>query len=296
MADDSARETRIAASVGVGFKAEHFDAIIESPPGARLLRGPRRELHGRRRPAAPAARGDPRASIRSRCMASACRSARRGRWTAPISPGSPPSPRAISRRSSPNISPGRRTTGAFFNDLLPLPYTEETLGAGLRAYRRRADARSDGTILLENPSTYVAFAETTMGETEFLAEIVRRTGCGLLLDVNNVFVSAANHGFDPRRYLADFPLAAVGEIHLAGYADDTRRRRPAAPDRRAQFARPRRGLGALRRGDPKARPDADPDRMGQRRAGMAGSAGRSAPGRAHHGRSGVANAERADAV
>ncbi len=77
------------------------------------------------------------------------------------------------------------------------------------------------TILLENPSTYVAFAETTIGETEFLAEIVRRTGCGLLLDVNNVFVSAANHGFDPFSYLAGFPIAAVGEIHLAGYADDT---------------------------------------------------------------------------
>jgi uncharacterized protein (UPF0276 family) len=60
-----------------------------------------------------------------------------------------------------------------------------------------------------------------MGETEFLAEIVRRTGCGLLLDVSNIFVSATNHGYDPRPYLAGFPLAAVGEIHLAGCADDT---------------------------------------------------------------------------
>jgi uncharacterized protein len=75
-------------------------------------------------------------------------------------------------------------------------------------------------MLLENPSTYVAFADTTMSETEFLSEIVRRTGCGLLLDVNNIFVSGTNHGFDPYRYLADFPLAAVGEIHLAGCAGD----------------------------------------------------------------------------
>jgi hypothetical protein len=75
-------------------------------------------------------------------------------------------------------------------------------------------------ILIENPSTYVSFAETTMRETEFLAELSRRTGCGLLLDVNNVFVSATNHGFDPYGYLADFRLERVGEIHLAGYADD----------------------------------------------------------------------------
>ncbi len=75
-------------------------------------------------------------------------------------------------------------------------------------------------MLLENPSTYVAFAETTMSETDFLRAIVRRTGCGLLLDVSNIFVSATNHGFDPDRYLAEFPLAAVGEIHLAGCADD----------------------------------------------------------------------------
>jgi uncharacterized protein (UPF0276 family) len=59
-----------------------------------------------------------------------------------------------------------------------------------------------------------------MAETDFLCEIARRSGCGLLLDVNNVFVSAANHGYDPHRYLADFPLDAVGEIHLAGYAED----------------------------------------------------------------------------
>ena len=77
------------------------------------------------------------------------------------------------------------------------------------------------TMLLENPSTYVVFAESTWAETDFLREIARRTGCGLLLDVNNVFVSAINHGFDPDRYLADFPLSAVGEIHLAGYAEDS---------------------------------------------------------------------------
>ena len=105
--------------------------------------------------------------------------------------------------------------GAFFNDLLPLPYTQETL-ARVCEHVDAVQTALERTILLENPSTYVAFAETTMGETEFLSEIVRRTGCGLLLDVNNVFVSAVQSRLRPFGYLADFPFAAVGEIHLAG--------------------------------------------------------------------------------
>jgi uncharacterized protein (UPF0276 family) len=75
------------------------------------------------------------------------------------------------------------------------------------------------TILIENPATYVAFASSTMSETEFIRTIARRTGCGLLLDINNVFVSATNHGYAARDYLSDFPLAEVGEIHLAGHAE-----------------------------------------------------------------------------
>jgi uncharacterized protein (UPF0276 family) len=76
-------------------------------------------------------------------------------------------------------------------------------------------------ILLENPSTYVTFRESTIGETDFIRSIAQRTGCGLLLDVNNVFVSATNHGFSALDYLSDFPLAAVGEIHLAGHAEQS---------------------------------------------------------------------------
>ena len=110
--------------------------------------------------------------------------------------------------------------GAFLNDLLPLPYTDETV-ALVSDHIDEVQNALGRTMLLENPSTYVVFAESTWAETDFLREIVRRTGCGLLLDVNNVFVSAVNHGFDPDRYLADFPLGAVGEIHLAGYADDS---------------------------------------------------------------------------
>lgn len=109
---------------------------------------------------------------------------------------------------------------AFLNDLLPLPYTAATLRRVCDHIDRVQEALGR-RILLENPSTYLAFAETTMAETDFLAEIARRTGCGLLLDVNNVFVSAANHRSDPRVYLEEFPLAAVGEIHLGGHAEQT---------------------------------------------------------------------------
>ena len=106
----------------------------------------------------------------------------------------------------------------FLNDLLPLPYTEETLGFVCDHIETTQDVLGV-RMLLENPSTYVAFAHSVIPETEFLAEIAGRTGCGLLLDVNNVEVSATNHGFDPIAYLDAFPLQHVGEIHLAGSFD-----------------------------------------------------------------------------
>lgn len=104
----------------------------------------------------------------------------------------------------------------FLNDLLPLPYTRETLDRVV-AHVDETQSALGRRMLLENPATYVTFAESDIAETEFLAEVSRRTGCGLLLDVNNVFVSAANHGFDARAYLAAFPLHLVGEIHLGGH-------------------------------------------------------------------------------
>lgn len=105
--------------------------------------------------------------------------------------------------------------GFGFPDLLPLPLTEETLERVVD-HVDEAQTALRRTILLENPSTYVRFAESTIPEVEFLTEVARRSGCGLLLDVANVDVSATNHGFDPRAYLAAFPFERVGEIHLAG--------------------------------------------------------------------------------
>lgn len=109
--------------------------------------------------------------------------------------------------------------GSYFPDLLPLPYTGETL-AIVCAHIDQAQEALGRPMLLENPATYLTFETSTMSELDFLAETVRRTGCGLLLDVNNLFVSATNQGFSAEAYIDAFPVAAVGEIHLAGHAQD----------------------------------------------------------------------------
>lgn len=108
---------------------------------------------------------------------------------------------------------------AFLNDLLPLPYTEETLSR-VADHVDEVQEVVGRRMLLENPSSYLAFDESTYAETDFLKEVARRTGCGLLLDVNNVFVSATNLETDPISYIDAFPLDLVGEIHLAGHDED----------------------------------------------------------------------------
>ena len=107
---------------------------------------------------------------------------------------------------------------SFFNDLLPLPYNKATL-AHVCDHIDQVQEAIKRPILLENPSTYVAFRSSRMCETDFIRTVAERTGCGLLLDINNVFVSAANHGFSALQYLADFPLSRIGEIHLAGHTE-----------------------------------------------------------------------------
>jgi uncharacterized protein (UPF0276 family) len=107
---------------------------------------------------------------------------------------------------------------AYLNDLLPLPYTEETL-ALVAGHVDEVQDTLGRRMLIENPSTYVAFEAGEMDEVTFLAQLAQRTGCGLLLDVNNVHVSATNHGFDAEAYIDAFPIEHVGEIHLAGHAE-----------------------------------------------------------------------------
>jgi uncharacterized protein len=107
--------------------------------------------------------------------------------------------------------------GIYLNDLLPIPYDEEALDIVCRNVERTQEAIKR-PILIENLSAYVGFARSTMAEPQFLTEIVRRTGCGLLLDINNVYVSARNLGFEAESYIAALPGTAIGEIHLAGYS------------------------------------------------------------------------------
>ena len=107
----------------------------------------------------------------------------------------------------------------FLNDLLPLPYTDDTL-TRVAHHVDQVQNHIGRTMLLENPSSYLAFAESTWEEFDFMSEISKRTGCGLLLDVNNVFVSATNLNYDPRAYIDAFPLDKVGEIHLGGHDED----------------------------------------------------------------------------
>lgn len=107
----------------------------------------------------------------------------------------------------------------FLNDLLPLPFTTATLHR-VADHIDQVQEALGRRMLLENPSSYLAFAESTWSETDFLDEVARRTGCGLLLDVNNVFVSATNLEMQARGYIDAFPLARVGEIHIAGHDSD----------------------------------------------------------------------------
>ena len=109
--------------------------------------------------------------------------------------------------------------GAFLNDLLPLPYTESTI-TRVSDHIDELQNTIGRQMMLENPSSYLAFDESTWSEPDFLREVAKRTGCGLLLDVNNVFVSATNLNYDPQKYIEDYPLDYVGEIHLGGHDED----------------------------------------------------------------------------
>jgi uncharacterized protein len=110
-----------------------------------------------------------------------------------------------------------RVSGAYLNHLLPLPYTDEALAVVCRNVDE-VQTTLGRRVLIENPSGYLRFTASTIPEAEFLAALVRRTGCGLLCDVNNVYVTAQNLGVDPVAYLAALPPDAVDEIHLAGHS------------------------------------------------------------------------------
>jgi uncharacterized protein len=200
---------------GVGFKPRHFDAILASPGSVAWL-----EVHaenymgGGGRPIAqlrelaktfPISVHGVGLSIGGEAPLDLDHLARLKRLLDWLEPASFSEHLAWSTHDS-----------HFLNDLLPLPYTAETL-ARVAAHIDQVQTHLGRRMLLKNPSSYLAYAETEMQETEFLARLCQQTGCGLLLDVNNVYVSAINQQTDATAYIDAFPLDQIGEIHLGGH-------------------------------------------------------------------------------
>ncbi|MGH6924732.1 MAG: MNIO family bufferin maturase [Propylenella sp.] len=206
----------VGGSAGASFKPQHLEAIIADPDAVGFF-----EVHAENYMGAG---GPPHAAltrIRERFRISLHGVCMSIGGLAPLSPNHLARFASLVERYEPAMISEHLAWSThddvFYNDLLPLPYTNETL-TRVVAHIDEVQTAIGRNLLLENPSTYLLFEESTWSETDFLREIARRAGCGLLLDVNNVFVSATNHGFAAADYLADFPLERVGEIHLAGHS------------------------------------------------------------------------------
>ena len=209
----------LPASVGVGFKPEHAGAILATPQPIGFF-----EVHAENYMGAG---GPPHAqltALRERYALSVHGVGLSIGSTAPLDRAHLSRLRRLCDRYAPASFSEHLAwsshDGVYFNDLLPLPYTGQTL-ARIVDHVDEVQTALGRQMLLENPSTYLDFAESTIAEVDFLAEISRRTGCGLLLDINNVFVSATNHGRPALDYLDRFPLDRVLEIHLGGHDADT---------------------------------------------------------------------------
>jgi uncharacterized protein (UPF0276 family) len=211
--------SQLPASAGVGFKSEHFREIVEAPQPLGFL-----EVHAENYMGAGGAPHAQLSALRERYALSIHGVGLSVGSMQPLDRAHLARLKALCDRYEPESFSEHLAwsthNDVFFNDLLPLPYSEETL-AHVCAHIDEVQTALSRQMLLENPSTYLQFAESTIPEVEFLAAIARRTGCGLLLDVNNVFVQAKNHATDAREYLKRFPLDQVREIHLAGHDEQT---------------------------------------------------------------------------
>lgn len=215
----TAPETRasapIPASAGIGLRFPHHRAVLDEKPAVAWLEVHPENYMGGGTPLAylDAIRRDYPMSLHGVGLSlgsadglDARHLGRLGRLAGRIEPG------LVSEHLAWSASGGKH-----FADLLPLPYTEEAL-AVVRWNVEVAQDALGRRILVENPSSYLRYRHSTIPEWEFLADLAARTGCGILCDVNNVYVSACNHGFDPHRYLRALPRERVGEIHLAGHS------------------------------------------------------------------------------
>ncbi len=208
------RFARLPATGGVGFKPQHFDAILNDAHGVGFF-----EIHAENYFGAGGPPHRRLTALRERFPLSIHGVGLSIGGAAPLDRDHLARLVALVRRYEPQAVSEHlawSSHGGFgFPDLLPLPLTEETLARVVEHIDEVQDALGR-PLLLENPSTYVRFATSTIPEVDFITQVARRTGCGLLLDVANVDVSATNHGFDPEAYIDAFPLDRVAEIHLAG--------------------------------------------------------------------------------
>lgn len=201
---------------GVGLKAEHYNTIVETEPDIGFF-----EVHAENYMGAGGPPHRYLSAIRERYPLSLHGVGLSIGADRPIDRGHLQRLKGLIERYRPglfseHLAWSSHDTG-FLNDLLPVPYTRETL-ARVSEHIDEVQETLCRQMLLENPSTYLAFAESTYSEIDFIAEVVRRTGCGLLLDVNNVHVASTNQQWDPNAYIDAYPLAHVQEIHLAGCA------------------------------------------------------------------------------
>ena len=219
MALPSFTQNAIPARAGVGLKAEHYRTILESEPEIGFF-----EVHAENYMGAGGPPHRYLSEIRSRYPLSLHGVGLSIGADRPLDREHLGRLKHLIERYQPGLFSEHLAwsthESCFFNDLLPVPYTAETL-ARVCEHIDEVHETLGCRMLLENPSTYVAFAESTYSEIDFIAEVVRRTGCGLLLDVNNVHVASVNQEWDPVRYIDQYPLAHVQEIHLAGYTRET---------------------------------------------------------------------------
>ena len=213
----TARPNSGEACVGAGLKPEHFDEIVAEKPALGFF-----EIHAENYMGAggplhrglSAIRRDYPLSVHGVCLSLGS--------AGPLDKGHLARLAQVVERYQPFVVSEHLAWSSFqdqaFSDLLPCPYDDATL-ARVVEHIDQAQTALGRTILLENPATYLRFAGDVLSEPDFLSEVASSSGCGLLLDVNNVHVSAVNHGFDARTYLDAFPMRHVREMHLAGFAE-----------------------------------------------------------------------------
>jgi uncharacterized protein len=207
----------IPAAAGIGLRAYHYEAVTQSLPAIAWLEIHPENFLGGGAPLAylEAARAHYPVSMHGVGLSLGS--------AAGLDTGHLSRLTALARRIDPGLISEHVSwsvhQGTYFNDLLPLPYTEESLAAVCRNIDQAQEAFTR-QILVENASTYLQFHHSTISEPEFIRALAARTGCGILLDINNVYVSCQNHGWDATAYISTMAGAPVAEIHLAGHAEN----------------------------------------------------------------------------